>query len=285
MGHWNRVTVTREQVHCKSARRLKLRSQRGFTLLELLVALTILAAMAAMLFGSFRMSVKAWSRGDKLVEGVQRFRIMAELMRRQLSCAYALDIRGLQEPETSTDPAFLADQQTLIRNGSLKTVGPTAIGGSPLFKGTALGLKFTGLYPMRPFANRGVALITYSTTSSPDGQGYRLIEEESRYLGPESVRGVGFSVPVDSSVVVFDHLEEVKFQYYGQDPTTGSGGWEDTWDSESRDSLPKAVAVELRLREDIGGMGLKHRFVMPVVAESFKIRDRQGVRGLFAQPR
>ena len=38
-------------------------AQRGFTLIELLIALTLMALMSAILFGSLRMAGKSWDTG------------------------------------------------------------------------------------------------------------------------------------------------------------------------------------------------------------------------------
>jgi prepilin-type N-terminal cleavage/methylation domain-containing protein len=258
---------------------------KGFTLLELLVSLTILSAMAAMLFGSFRMSVKAWNRGDQVAEGAQRFRIMADLMRRQVSCAYSLDIRQLNNPRENEANEDIQARQQLQNRGMLRTVGAMGLGGTPFFKGTSTGLKFTGLYPLRPHENAGMLLITYSVEGASDGSGYMIIEQESRYLGSDILlkESLFLGGSQTKSEVVFEKLEEARFQFFGIDLLTGAATWEDSWDSEAKDGLPKAVALDIVLREEIGRMGTRHRFLMPVVADSFRSRTREGVRALFQQ--
>lgn len=256
-------------------------SARGFTLLELLVSLTILAAMAGMLFGSFRMSAKAWNRGEQAAEGVQRFRIMADLMRRQLSCAYSLDVRQLNNPMDSNATQDSSGRPQLP-GGRLPQRVMTP-GGVPFFKGTATGLKFTGLYPLRPHENTGMLLIDYSVDQASDGSGYLLLEREQRYLGSESLRNESLFLGGQTvrSSVVFEKLQEVRFQYFGVDPLSGAASWEDSWDSEIKDGLPKAVALDVILNEEIGRMGTQHRFLVPIVAESFRSRNRQAIEQLF----
>jgi prepilin-type N-terminal cleavage/methylation domain-containing protein len=255
------------------------RNNKGFSLLELLVTLTILSAMAAMLFGSFRMSAKAWNRGDKAVAGAQRFRIMAELMRRQLSCAYALDIRqttSLENDETS-------DRASPVTRGTLRAAGPMGMTGNPLFMGTPTSLKFVGLYALRPFENSGLNVITYSMESAPDRQSYQLVERETRFLGSEYALGDDIFRRDDRYTVVFENVEEAKFQYFGVDVLTGLGSWEESWDSVAKATMPKAVALDVRLRGDDAGVGQVHRFVVPVIAESFRSRIREGLPGIFNQ--
>jgi prepilin-type N-terminal cleavage/methylation domain-containing protein len=265
----------------RSPRRI-LASVRGFTLLELLVSLTILAAMAGMLFGSFRMSAKAWNRGEQAAEGAQRFRIMADLMRRQLSCAYSLDVRQLNNP---MDPNSAQDSpgRPQLPGGMLPQRVMTQNGGVPFFKGTMTGLKFTGLYPLRPHENTGMLLIDYTVEGASDGSGYLLLERESRYLGSEFLRNESLFLGGQAirSNVVFEKLQEARFQYFGVDPLSGAASWEDSWDSEIKDGLPKAVALDIILNEEIGRMGMQHRFLVPIVAESFRSRNRRAVEQLF----
>ncbi len=58
--------------------------ERGFTLLELVLALSILAAMLVILFGGLRVGLRAWQRGDARAETLQHERSLAQLLEQTL---------------------------------------------------------------------------------------------------------------------------------------------------------------------------------------------------------
>ena len=59
--------------------------QGGFTLLELIISLTIVAVILVIIFGSFRIGIRAWEKGESDIESHQRHRIVLELISRQMA--------------------------------------------------------------------------------------------------------------------------------------------------------------------------------------------------------
>ena len=59
---------------------MKRGDQRGFTLLELVLALSIVAAMLAIVFGGLRVGVRAWQRGEERTESQQHARSLNALL-------------------------------------------------------------------------------------------------------------------------------------------------------------------------------------------------------------
>ena len=59
--------------------------ERGFTLLELLIALSIVAALLAILMGSLRVGLSTWTRGAERAEAHQHLRSLAELVSRSIA--------------------------------------------------------------------------------------------------------------------------------------------------------------------------------------------------------
>jgi general secretion pathway protein J len=75
------------------------RGQGGFTLLELLIALAIVAALVAIAFGGLRVAVAAWDQGQDRAEAHQHLRGVAVVLARALSAAYPYRAPIGQAPE------------------------------------------------------------------------------------------------------------------------------------------------------------------------------------------
>lgn len=60
----------------------------GFTLLELVIALSIVGALLAIAFGGLRMAVSAWTRGDERAELQQHTRGITQILGRSLGAAH-----------------------------------------------------------------------------------------------------------------------------------------------------------------------------------------------------
>ena len=63
-------------------------SARGFTLLELILALAIIGALLAIAFGGLRVGVAAWRQGEDRAEAHQHARTLAVSLARAVSAAY-----------------------------------------------------------------------------------------------------------------------------------------------------------------------------------------------------
>ena len=63
-------------------------SSKGFTLLELLISLTIIGLILVIIFGALRIGVRAWEKGERDVESHQRRRVVLGLVKRQFASTY-----------------------------------------------------------------------------------------------------------------------------------------------------------------------------------------------------
>lgn len=66
---------------------------RGFTLLELIISITILSLIAVIIGSGFRLGLKAWERGEEEAEAVQTMRVLSGLVFQQLKSAYPYKIK------------------------------------------------------------------------------------------------------------------------------------------------------------------------------------------------
>jgi general secretion pathway protein J len=63
-------------------------SERGFTLVELLIGLAIVGALLAIAFGGLRVAIRSWQQGEDRAEAHQHVRSVALTLARAMSGAY-----------------------------------------------------------------------------------------------------------------------------------------------------------------------------------------------------
>jgi general secretion pathway protein J len=80
---------------------MKPASQRGFTLLEIVLALSIVAAMLAIVFGALRVGIRAWQGGEARTESLQHARSLSALFAQSIGGAvpYLNTAGGGAQPE------------------------------------------------------------------------------------------------------------------------------------------------------------------------------------------
>ena len=61
------------------------RGQTGFTLLELVVAITLMGLVLVMLYSGLRLGLNGWDSGEARAEATNRLRLVEEFLRRQLA--------------------------------------------------------------------------------------------------------------------------------------------------------------------------------------------------------
>jgi general secretion pathway protein J len=66
------------------------RASAGFTLLELLIAITLLGLLVAALFGGLRLGARAWERSEERLDESARMQVVQNFLRERLMQAYPL---------------------------------------------------------------------------------------------------------------------------------------------------------------------------------------------------
>jgi general secretion pathway protein J len=116
------------------------RGATGFTLIEVVIALTLVAALLAITFSGLRVGLAAWRQGDARAEQLQRVRSLNQLLVRAIGGAhpYRVDATG---PDPAP-PAFQGERDRL----SFVTARPPIPLAAPLaFTAVSLSLEDTGL--------------------------------------------------------------------------------------------------------------------------------------------
>jgi general secretion pathway protein J len=85
-------------------------SLKGFTLVELVVAITILSMVTLIIGSGFRLGIDAWEKGEKETGETQRLRVLSGLLSQQLKSAYPYKM----EIEDEKKIVFKGDTHSII---------------------------------------------------------------------------------------------------------------------------------------------------------------------------
>ena len=184
----------------------------GFTLVELLLAITLMSMLMALAYGGLRASTRATDRGQVILEESSRIRMAHQFVRKQLNQMVPLVFMESEDQELRTVFEGSAD--------IIRFVGPM-----PGYLGFG-GPQVQELALVR--SEQGLALVLSHALL----QGF---EEENLYLRPP--------------IVLIGRIERASFQFLAPDDNDESGGWTSDW--EYPDSLPLAVSLEIEFEEDV----------------------------------
>ncbi len=221
-------------------RRLR-ESEGGFTLLEMLIAVTLVALMAVGLWAVFTISIRSWSRGTQFIDANQRHRSILDMVRKQLASAYGLYGEAEQE----------------------ETEQGTASTAVLIFSGGQDSLRFISLNSLQFQESPGLTLVSYEVARDPQGD-YALVEKEARYLG--QAPGEEIAVIQNRAIPIFENLSSCIFEYF--DPGSGDNPprWVREWNAQDMGQLPLAVSMTMISRGH-DGKSLSRHMVVPIQAK------------------
>ncbi len=78
---------------------------RGFTLIEMLLTLSLLAAMMVLIYTSLNLGIRAWNTGDARVTESSHLRIVQGFLRRELSQVFPIRWRGIPDSKIAFEGA------------------------------------------------------------------------------------------------------------------------------------------------------------------------------------
>lgn len=191
---------------------MRSRARAGFTLLEVMLAMSALALVSAICYAAFHLGIRAVERGEIAVVTAQRLRVASDVLIRQVKSAVPYPARDEDE---NVYPYFFGN--------------PTAM----TFV-TAAGLQGGG----------GLVRVSYRLETDPP----RLVLEETPFLSPDALGRKRFE-PVDArKAVILQNFKDLKFQYFFWDGTgdvSDKDNWRSDWDPREEDMLPLAVRIRI----------------------------------------
>jgi general secretion pathway protein J len=187
--------------------------QGGFTLLELLIAITLLGLILVLLFGGLRLGMRSWDAGQLNVDTMNTVRSVEGFLRGELGRVYPYRWKkGLGQRM-----AFLGERYKLSFVAPL----PSRIGGG-------------GLYVM-------------SMMLEQNGDEKRIVWKQL----PVSAQMQDFSMLEDAREMELvsaelSGVEEVWLTYFGPESDGAEPAWKDRWENDKR--LPQLIRVQIRLK-------------------------------------
>ena len=192
---------------------------RGFTLLEVLVAIALLALLLTLAYAAMRTAIQASRSGEALIARSEEMRTAQAFLRRQfagaLPLAYELDATN---------------------------------GVQYLFEGGRDAIQFVA--PMPGYLSRGGAHVQRLALVRAAGGGLQLEFNHSQLNGfdPEAGPVGGDREPV----VLATGITDGGFEFRQREPDGRLGPWQDQWDS------PHALPQQLRLRVEFAADDGRH---------------------------
>jgi general secretion pathway protein J len=185
------------------------RTEAGFTLLELLAALTVLAVLMALMFGGLRFGARVWESGDQALRGLAELQTAAGFIRRLISQALPVD-------------------------AAAAAAGDEKAASAAAFRGTAEALRLVAPAPSQ-FLPGGLYEIVLGVEDGFAADGSRRLSVwwrpmERRRQAQAPAPGIDADPRTRQSVLI-EGIAELRISYFGQGEDGDAPRWHDRWDA------------------------------------------------------
>jgi len=210
----------------------------GFTLIEVIVTLTILSFILIIIFATFRLGLQAWERGEVIKETYQKIRISSQLITRQVK---------------SIVPYKIQTQK--------------AEGDYLAFEGRPQTLKFVSSLSARMQKPEGLVYAIYQFKEEEKGGG-KLSLYEQRVLNRNFFEE---EIEEEKEIVLIEGISNILFEYYQEeDPSKNQmEAWLEEWSAKERKELPKAIKMTVTFKDTQRG-DFSHTLFLPLYAYQYE---------------
>ncbi|MEO8802842.1 MAG: prepilin-type N-terminal cleavage/methylation domain-containing protein [Rudaea sp.] len=184
---------------------------RGFTLLEVLMAIILLGLLIAGAYGGIHAAVKAMRAGEASIDRTDSLRTAQEFLRRQIEHILPL--------------AISRDQNT---------------GQTTVFEGDTKSMRFVALMP--GYLSRGGAYVQ-TLELAPGKDGLQLQFTDTMLNGYDAKSAKSSDT---EPVVLLDHIREGRFEFRSLDDQGQLTDWSSAWPDSS--ITPLMVRIELTMQ-------------------------------------
>jgi general secretion pathway protein J len=198
-------------------RRGRRAAEHGFTLLELLAAITLLGLLMAVLFGGLRLGQRVWETADARLDASARIQIVQDFVRQRFSETLPLDVIP---PEPAEAGAF-----------------------EPLFLGRTEAVRFAGQLPET--LGSGIYLMELTLAESGQTAGARNLVLRWRPVEPYDQSAD--DVQPEERVLI-ENIEALEISYFGSNAPEQPPDWRQAW--EGQPELPRLIRLRVRFAEN-----------------------------------
>jgi len=232
-----------------------MRNRKGFTFLEVLLAVAIVVALVAVMADTIGASFKLKNATEQAIQGVRDAENTGD--------TWLADVRSalppsgysqvdVQNGDYSVDPITGLTTQPATQSSTTGTASGGVVGSQPMpsylfgpFYGDTGTMQFyTSGQDPNAQVQAGVLYVQYSLEQQSNGTNALVRRVETNLLGDNDPTTFPSGLPTE---VIVANVESVDFEYY--DGTN----WTSTWDSTSVDQLPFAARMTLSIAADASG--------------------------------
>jgi general secretion pathway protein J len=196
--------------------------EAGFTLLELLVAITVLGLLTGLLASGLGFGARVWERERRQLDQWSELQTVQELVRRMLS--EAVPLAGTASSGGQQSGAFLGSED------EVKFVGP------PPAQSLVGGIYQYGLASrLEPDGTRLVLTWRLRTPEGPKRR-RRVSNDEPEGMDMEQLQE-------GDEVVLAERLASVRFSFFGAEEQGSAARWRDRWQDPTR--LPLLIRLAI----------------------------------------
>ena len=186
----------------------------GFTLVELLLAITLLSMLLALAYGGLHAATHATDRGQEILEESGRLRMAHQFVRKQLNQVIPLAF-------TPGDPNAVDGK------------------GPEVFLGSAHSIRYVG--PMPGYLGFGGPQVQ-QLSIVPGEHGFELVLEHALLQGFEESL-----LAERDPIMLIDRIESAEFRFLGFDEENQLLPWTNDWQDVG--ALPVAIALDIVFEE------------------------------------
>ena len=184
---------------------------QGFTLIEVLIAMTLLSMMVVLLFGSLKICADSWEKGENKISDVNEVAVVYNFFHRHLS------------PAKPLWDDFSTEEKTFS------------------FQGKAHAVQFVSALPASA-GRSGLQLFTLALQSEDKNQFIKVT------LTPFFPLADGEAWHKEEESLV-RHVSDFTLAYFGSDDGVSAESWRDEW--LAKDALPRLVKINIKLDNEI----------------------------------